>query len=128
MRKEDLLQIAISKYLSLQYPDVVFTSDASGLVMSMGAAIKAKRMRSDDKIPDLLIFEPRGVYHALLLELKVKSPYLKDGVTLRKDSHLAAQKQTLDKLKSKNYLATFCTGFDEAKSIIDGYMKNGKGY
>ena len=80
-------------------------------------------MRSDDNIPDLLIFEPRGGYYGLLLELKVKSPYLVDGKTLRKDKHLEAQNKTLLKLSGKGYKAVFVTGFDEAEKVITNYMK-----
>ena len=122
MRAEDLLQINISKYISFAYPDVIFTSDSSGIVTSMGQAIKMKRMRSNDKIPDLIVMEPRGNKHGLFIELKVKSPYLKDGVTLRKDEHLHDQNKTLQRLVKKGYEARFCTGFDETKKTIDYYM------
>jgi hypothetical protein len=126
MRAEDALQCAVCKYISFAYPGVIFTSDASGIVTSIGQATKMKRMRSQDAIPDLLIFEARSGYHGLLLELKARTPYLKDGVTLKKDAHLADQQKTLDKLTSRGYKAVFSTGFDESKKIIDSYM-NGKG-
>lgn len=122
MRPEDALQAAVCKYISYCYPKVVFTSDASGVVVSVGQAIKMKRTRSQDKIPDLLVLEPRGQYHGLLLELKVKSPYLKDGITLKAGDHLSGQKKTIDKLSAKGYKCQFAVGFDECKKIIDNYM------
>ncbi len=123
-RPEENLQMAVCKYINFCYPGTVFTSDASGVRLNMGQAIKMKRMRSSDAIPDLLVFEPRGRYHALLLELKVKTPFKKDG-KLKKDEHLEDQAKTLDKLSKKGYKAVFAIGFDECKEIIDDYM-NGK--
>lgn len=122
MRREDAIQAALCKYISFAYPGVVFTSDASGIVTSIGQAVKMKRTRSQDAIPDLLIFEPRGSKHGLLLELKDKPPYKKDGITLKKDSHLEDQDKTLKKLSAKGYVAQFVVGFDHAKSVVDQYM------
>jgi hypothetical protein len=122
MRPEELLQISVCKYISFAYPKVVFTSDASGVRLSMGVAIKLKKMRSSDAIPDLLILEPRGEYHGLMLELKVKSPYLKDGQTLSTTEHVQDQNKTLSKLSKLGYKAQFATGFDESKQVIDAYM------
>lgn len=126
MRPEDSLQIAVCQYLSFAYPRVIFTSDASGLRLNMGQAIKMKRMRSQDAIPDLIIDEPNANYHGLRLELKAKSPFKLDG-TLKKDVHLEDQQKTIDKLRAKGYWAQFATGFDECKKVIDWYMNDGKG-
>jgi len=69
--KEEDLQIMVCKYLDLQYPDVFYTSDLSGIKLSIGSAVKAKKTRCKrNVIPDLLIFEPRKGYHGLILELK----------------------------------------------------------
>lgn len=121
MRKEDQLQIAVSTYLKLQYPGVVFTFDASGFRLSRGMAARSKKMRSEDKIPDMLIMEPRGEHHALLLELKATNIYKKDG-TLLKNEHVEAQARTLEKLRKKGYFAVFVQSFDEAQQVIDTYM------
>lgn len=118
---ESQLQKSVCKYLKVQYPDVIFTSESSGLRLTIGQSIQAKAMRSEAGLPDLMIFEPMGVYKGLFLELKVKSVWLKDG-TLTIDKHVREQSEILKRLRAKGYLATFACGFDEAKRIIDWYL------
>jgi hypothetical protein len=120
-KKEESLQIAISNYIRLQYPDVIFTFEASGLWLPIGLAKKTKAMRSDTGLPDLLIFEPKGKFHGLFIELKAKTIYKKDGGYL-KDDHIEDQTHLLHRLKVKGYMAVFAIGFDDAKKIIDSYF------
>jgi hypothetical protein len=122
--KEEKLQIAISTYLKAQYPDVYFMSDSSGLRLPMGLAIKAKKQRSKHAQLDLVILEPRGLYHGLIIELKkdVKEVYKING-EFRKSEHIEAQNKSIEHLKSKRYLCCYCFGFDDTKLIIDLYLK-----
>lgn len=123
MKKEESLQIAVSNYLRLQYPNVIFTSESSGLRLTIGQASKAKKMRSSSGLPDMIILSPQKNYHGLCLELKSKSPFKKNGL-LKKDSHLEEQNRILGELILLGYMAVFATGFDEAKNYIDLYFKN----
>ena len=133
MRKqEEQIQIQVSDYLILQYPNVIFTFDASGLRLPIGLAVKAKKMRSGRGIPDMLILEPvltpSGMWrHGLFLELKVnlQDVYLKNG-ELRKDKHINEQSKVLSELNRRGYYATFAFGFNGAKEVIDNYMTNRK--
>lgn len=120
---EESEQIALCTYIKLNYKDTIFNSDHSGIRVSPGLANKIKSLHSVNGIPDLNIDEARGGFFGLKIELKAtgKSPYKKDG-TLKKDIHLETQQKILKKLSKKGYLATFCTGFDEAKEVIDFYM------
>lgn len=122
-KKEESLQIALSTYIKLQYPDVVFTAESSGIRLTMGQAVKAKKCRSEDKQPDMIIMEPRGGYYGLVIELKKedKSPFLKDG-TLSKGEHIQEQERTLAKLRKKGYHAVFGVGIDACIRIVDTYM------
>ena len=123
-KKEEQLSKSVSRYLKLQYPDVVFTCDASGVRLSIGQATALKAQRSTHKIPDMIILKPNAEYHGLILELKSddSSPFLKDG-SLSKGKHIQDQNQTLTELLSIGYYAVFAVGFDNAKKIIDDYMK-----
>ena len=123
-KKEEQLSKSVSRYLKLQYPDVVFTCDSSGIRLTIGQATALKAQRSVHKIPDMIILKPNGEYHGLILELKSEdsSPYLKDG-SLSKGKHIQEQNQTLTELFSIGYYAVFAVGFDNAKKIIDDYMK-----
>jgi len=122
-KKEENLSKAVSKYLKIQYPNVVFTCDASGVRLTMGQATALKAQRSVHKIPDMIILKPSGKYHGLILELKTEdsSPFLKDG-SLSISKHIQEQSQTLNILLNLGYYAVFAVGFDHAKAIIDGYM------
>lgn len=123
VKAETALQIAVSNYIKLQFPDVVFTSESSGLRVPIGLATQLKKMRSKHKLPDLIILEPKGIWHGLILELKVsEDDYLRKDGTLRQDKHIQEQHKTLSLLSKKGYFTSFVAGFDEIKKVIDEYM------
>lgn len=119
------LQKQICKYLELQYRDVVFLSDTvANCKLTMVQAVRNKAIQKDGfKTPDLLILEPRGDYHGLFIELKVKSPFKKCGKVLLSNEHLEGQQKSITHLLNKGYYACFSVGLDETKKIIDDYMK-----
>lgn len=124
-KKEESFHISLCMWLKLQYPHVIFFSESSGIRLTMGQAVKLKKLRSLSKgLPDLFIAEPRGIYHGLFIELKAAGVkcYKRDGSPI--NDHFKEQKETLDKLKAKGYMATFGVGFDETKKIIDNYLKS----
>jgi hypothetical protein len=122
MKKEESLQIAVSNYLRLQYPGVIFTSESSGIRLTIGQAIKAKKQRSNCKLPDMIILEPKGDFKGLCLELKKEGEkvFQKNGEPY--SGHIKEQYETLKRLSDKGYFAGFVCGFDHAKKIIDTYM------
>lgn len=137
MRKEDSLAQQIATYLNTQYPKIVYHFDAgSGARLPIGLAMKNKRLNKHTGWPDLFIAEQRfradtkTKDHAvivrpisgLFLELKVTSPFLKDGVTLKKDDHLRNQYLLHEVLRSKGYEVHFGVGFDNCKKLIDEYL------
>lgn len=139
MKKEESLQLSVCNYLRLQYPATIFMSDiASGMRLSIGQAVKAKKLRSSRGQPDLFIAEQKRVlqpvlgirqefeeqlYSGLFIELK------REGVRLKKkdgswaDDHISEQAAVLEALRNRGYYATFAVGFDEAKRIIDEYLQ-----
>jgi len=122
-RNEEAEQIAICDYLRKYYPLVIFSSDHSGIRVGQGLANKVKRLHSENGIPDLSIDEPRGGYFGLKIEMKATgvSPFRKSGM-LRNDEHLRKQWKMLMRLDNKGYFSGFCTGFEEAKEVINWYM------
>jgi hypothetical protein len=119
-QSEASIHLQVCNYLRAQYPNVIFTSESSGIRLTMGQAVKAKKLRSGSKLPDLWILEQRGLYGGLLIELKAESIYKKDGTY--KTDHIAEQAQVIEKLNKKGYSATFAVGFEDAKKEIDMYM------
>lgn len=129
--KESDLQVQVADYLRLQYPKVLFHSDfGSGIKLTMGQAAKQKRQNGGRRAwPDMFIAEPK-IYqfryiHGLFLELK------KEGTRLKKkngelvaNEHIREQAKLLDQLRERGYAAEFACGFDEAKNLIDFYLRD----
>ena len=63
------LQVWYARWLDAR--GVLYCANLGGLRLSMGAAIKAKRMGYRKGVADITIYEPRGSWHGLLAELKV---------------------------------------------------------
>lgn len=109
----------------MQYPNIIFLSDMSGLKTSIGTAVQMKSLRSGRAIPDLIILQPNNLFNGLLIEIKVNvsDVYLKDLKTIKKNEHIKEQKNMLKRLSDLGYYATFGIGFDNCKKIIDDYLK-----
>lgn len=123
MANEAHEHLMLCTYIKANYPDAVFTTDLSGVRVSIGTARKLPSLRSSNGIPDLLIFEPRGGYHGLMIEMKAsgKNVTKKDG-TLKHDEHLIEQNEVLRSLRHKGYYAEFALGFEQGRELVDAYM------
>lgn len=63
-------------------------------------------------VPDLLVFVPRGIYHGLCIEVKsAKGRVTRD------------QKRWHDSLERNGYFVMVPRSFEQAKDLIDQYMK-----
>lgn len=89
----------------------------------MGQAVKVKNLRSSRAFPDLVIYEQKRGFAALFLELKKDGVkiYRKDG-SLLADEHIKEQAAMISLLNARGYKASFATGFDQAREIIDWYF------
>lgn len=127
--KEEVIQQQLADYLRLQYPDVMFHSDfGSGTKLTMGQAIRQKRLNGGKRAwPDMFIAEPqphgRDWYHGLFIELKKEGTRIKKKNGEWASEHIAEQYDVLDRLRFRGYKAEFAVGFDEAKDLIDAYLK-----
>lgn len=125
--KEENLHLAVCNYIRMQYPNVLFNSDMSGVKLTMGQAIKAKNLRSCKGFPDLVIYEPRGNFKALFLELKREGENLFKKNGEFRSEHLKEQAHLMQQLRNKGYMCSFAVGFDEAKMYIDNYLYGSNG-
>lgn len=121
--KEYQICKAIAQYMRLQYPDVLFHYDYAGLNLSKAQAGQMKAIQGERGYPDLFIAKSHRIFRGMFLEIKAISPYLKDGKTLKADKHLKEQQGNHIKLIREGYYADFVTGFDDAKRLIDSYLK-----
>ena len=123
---EDNLENMVSEYLQSRYPQVIFRFDSSaGAKKTMFQAQRFKKLHGKRTRghPDLFLYEARGGYHGLLIELKVVTPFKKDG-TLKKSEHLEIQAARHEELRERGYKVEFGVGFDKVKRIIDEYLSN----
>ena len=121
---EEQIHKSACLYISMQYPNVLFNSDMSGIKLPIGLAKKVKSMRSERGYPDLVIYESRQGYKALFIEIK------KDGVKIRKkngdlvsNEHIQEQHEVINKLNMRGYYASFAIGIDDVIKLIDWYLK-----
>lgn len=123
------LQCQVAEYIQIRYPGVQFLSDTVASVkLTMPQAIRNKKIqKAGFKCMDLLILEPRGIYHGLFIELKVDTPFRKDG-KLKSGDHLKGQQKSISDMNNKGYKALFSWGFEMTRKIIDDYMGLPKNY
>ena len=121
--KEEDIHIQICEYIRFRYPNAIFTSESSGIRVTMYQAKKLKKMRSCAGLPDILILEPRKNRYGLFLEVKKDDVviYKKDG-DLVSNEHIEEQEEIIHRLNQRGYLASFVIGFEDAKSLIDYYF------
>ena len=121
---ERTLHRAVCDYIRMAYPEVIFNTDLSGAgKLTMGQATALKALRSGRGFPDLVIYEPRNGWNALFLELKQEGTRLFKRNGEPATQHIEEQTNMIIELNDRNYRAEFAVGFDEAKTIIDNYLK-----
>ena len=139
MTSEHDLYTMLADYLRYNYKDIIWRFDlAADLKLTIGQARKHKRLQQHRGYPDLFIAEVKYIGEAINgahfaeqvanygLFLEIKRPgtriFKKDG-TLVADKHIREQFDVLEQLRKRGYMAEFACGFDEAKKIIDEYLK-----
>ena len=120
---EEQLTRAITDYISLQYPKVIYRFDLGGVRLPIGLAVKCKAINKTRAYPDLFIAEPRGVFHGLFVEIKPEGTRIYKKISLPATPHIEEQETCIFKLNDREYAATFGVGFDDCKAIIDDYLK-----
>lgn len=109
---EDAFQEAVTKYMALAYPRILYFHVPNEGQRNVVAGSKLKRKGLKRGIPDCIIEAPRRGYHGLRVELKVKGNYLSDE-----------QKEVLAYYNENGYYATMVRSFDEFREIVDEYLK-----
>ncbi len=106
------VQRAIIRFIRHYAPKTLYCATNGGVKLSYMQAARMKLTGYVAGIPDLIIFEPRGQYHGLTIEVK------KDKAS--KPS--AVQKEWMDELNKRNYRAVCCHSVDEAIKEIETYL------
>lgn len=108
--KEYELQKAICKYLDLN--NILYCGSMGGQYqIYISQRIKAKKTGYKKGFPDLFIYEPRGKYNGLAIELKTGN-----------NKASKEQKWWCKELNKRGYVAEICIGIDESLNIINKYL------
>lgn len=99
-------------YISTQYPKVFAIHVPNEGKRSPFERYKFKYLGGVSGVPDILIFHRKAFLSGLAIELKVG--YNKPTPN---------QKKCLKRLENANWVATWVNNFDDAKEIIDKYLK-----
>lgn len=110
--KEDHEHRKVITYLQLQYPGVLFLHVPNEGRRTPFEQFKFKWLGGKAGFPDFMIFVANKHGNGLAIEMKVKPNKPTD-----------AQKAWLAALHNRNYVAEVCFSFEEAKIVIDNYLK-----
>lgn len=120
---EKQLHKAICKYIKYQHPKAYFLSDPSGLKMSIGMATELKTTRSQHKQLDIIILEPKGRYHGLIIEVKKdRSEVYKKNGDFKENKHVKEQRESIEHLRSLGYHVHYAFSLDHGINVVDVYM------
>ena len=108
---EDKIQEEIVKYILYKYPKTLLSATLGGIRTSYKQAVKAKRTGYKKGQPDLFIYEAKGIYHGLALEIKTNKGY-----------PTVEQKKWIKDLQERGWMAEVCKGLPSCLDVVDRYM------
>lgn len=124
MTSEEKIHASITQWIKIQYLNLYFLSDPSGIKMSIGMAVKLKKTRSKHAQLDIVILEPSKEYKGLILEVKKSKDevYKKNG-QFRQNEHLQDQLQSIQHLVNRGYKVRFVWSLEMAMNEIKKYLQ-----
>lgn len=108
-QSEDSLQKAVARWLD--YSKYLWFHPANGGSRNIIEATKLKAMGVKAGVPDIVICQPSGLFHALFIELKAGN-----------NKPTSTQIAWHGKLRQKGYYVAVCYSFDEVKLTVENYF------
>jgi len=115
-KDEKTIQRQTVRYIRDYYPGALFTISPAGMLQhkpSRNFLYNMVNMGYTKGTPDLMIFEPAGIYCGLFIELK----------KMKTGKASPEQNIFIKKLNERKYKAVICYGRPEAIKTIDDYFK-----
>lgn len=123
-KDEKALHKAIAKFISNDYPRVIFSFEPSGMRVPMGIRMEIKAKTPPNwKGLDIPIHFPNKKYHSLILEVKTETPFRLDG-QLKADKTIEEQAKTIEEHNRLGSFACFVWSLEQAKEVINLYMND----
>ena len=105
-------QRKVADHLDHNHPDVLWSASAGGARTSITEAKRLKASGYKKGFPDVFIYEPRGAYHGLSIEMKKEK-----GGRVSPD-----QKVWKERLTERGFKATVAKGHQMAIEILEEYL------
>ena len=106
------IQTGVAQYLDNEHPNVLWCASAGGARTSMNEAKRLKAAGYKKGFPDVFVYEPRGAFHGLAIELKKE----KGGRVSQ------SQKEWKQALEERGFHATVAKGYDAAIDVLERYL------
>ncbi|MDA9755367.1 VRR-NUC domain-containing protein [Flavobacteriales bacterium] len=106
------IQCRLARFIDDAWPDVLWCASAGGARTSMREAKRLKASGYKRGFPDVFVYEPRGRWHGLAIELKKE----KGGRVS------ASQREWIAALEARGYRAVVAKGFEAAKEVLTEYL------
>jgi hypothetical protein len=115
--REQVMLVTWFKFQYAKYKDCFFAIPNGAHLAgdAKSRAIKIKKMKAEGflvGVSDLFFMIPKGGWHGLFIEMKSE-----------KGSASEAQSDFIGRAVLMGYRAEVCNGFDEAKLVIDNYLR-----
>ena len=105
------IQVAIVGLLESIEPTPLYSATVGGVRLAIHTAKKMKEAGYSKGVPDMLVYEPRGMYAGLAIEVKTEKGRASDE-----------QKEWIRNLNNRGWRAEICKGFDECADVICEYF------
>ena len=106
------IQVAIVGLLESIEPTPLYSATVGGVRLAIHTAKKMKEAGYSKGVPDMLIYEPRGMYAGLAIEVKTEKGRASDE-----------QKAWIRNLNNRGWRAEICKGFEECADVICEYFE-----
>ena len=114
----------VVKWLKLAHPTVLFFFDyGADALLTPRQAKERKDLSCVRGWTELMIFEPRGEFCGLAIDLKREDVNVYNKAGLFANSHLEEQGKVMDLLTQRGWLACFAKGFLGSITAIEEYLK-----
>jgi hypothetical protein len=113
LSKEDKMQRDVMTYVKMQYPNAFTVHIPNEGRRTKFEQYKLKTLGVMAGMPDVMIFDPRGKYSGLAVELKA-------GYNKPTEN----QKKCLRELENRKWRVLWSNSFDKVKEEIDNYFKD----
>ena len=123
-KTEEQIQNGVCSFLRRFHRNVFYHVDLAGIRVNSPYQRKIIHdQQGPAGFPDIVIYERRGGFNGLVLEMKRESPYRKRDGQLKDDPHLRDQERWLQQFRESGYVTGFFWAPESAIKAINEYLQ-----